>query len=114
MLFDADGGVRPDQLAEIGLRLPEGPYETLAGLVATELGRIPVDGDALDLGGWRLDVVDATGRRAARVLLHAPPPGPETDDGARAGGFPGDGADDGAGGGDRGGTSAAARRGRPA
>ncbi|MEU1159216.1 hypothetical protein ABZ369_40440, partial [Streptomyces sp. NPDC005918] len=23
-------------------------------------------------GGWRLDVVDAAGRRAARVLLHAP------------------------------------------
>ncbi|MHA4815387.1 hemolysin family protein [Streptomyces aculeolatus] len=85
MLFDADGGVRPDQLAEIGLRVPEGPYETLAGLVATELGRIPVDGDALDVGGWRLDVVDATGRRAARVLLHAPPPGAETDDDASGG-----------------------------
>ncbi|MGB8943686.1 MAG: transporter associated domain-containing protein, partial [Streptomyces sp.] len=50
----------------------DGPYETLAGLVATELGRIPAEGDRLEVGGWRLDVVDARGRRAARVLLHAP------------------------------------------
>lgn len=93
MLFDADGGVRPDQLAEIGLRVPEGPYETLAGLVATELGRIPVDGDVLDVGGWRLDVVDTTGRRAARVLLLAPPPGEAGDegDGGGAGGTDGNG-----------------------
>jgi Mg2+/Co2+ transporter CorC len=52
--------------------VPEGPYETLAGLVATELGRIPEPGDVLHIAGWRLDVVDASGRRAARVLLHAP------------------------------------------
>jgi CBS domain containing-hemolysin-like protein len=61
-----------DQLARLGLRAPEGPYETLAGLVATRLGRIPVTGDVLQVAGWRLNVVDATGHRAARVLLHAP------------------------------------------
>lgn len=56
----------------MGLRVPEGPYETLAGLVATELGRIPEIGDTVQVAGWRLDVVDASGHRAARVLLHAP------------------------------------------
>jgi CBS domain containing-hemolysin-like protein len=71
-LYSADGAARMDQLARVGLRPPEGPYETLAGLVATELGRIPAEGDSLRVGAWRLDVVDATGRRAARVLLHAP------------------------------------------
>ncbi|MFJ3334280.1 hemolysin family protein [Streptomyces sp. NPDC086766] len=71
-LYSADGSARVDQLARVGLRVPEGPYETLAGLVATELGRIPRTGDTLEVAGWRLDVVDATGRRAARVLLHAP------------------------------------------
>ena len=40
-LYSADGSVRIDQLARVGLRAPDGPYETLAGLVATELGRIP-------------------------------------------------------------------------
>ncbi|MFH8616261.1 hemolysin family protein [Streptomyces sp. NPDC017979] len=73
-LWSADGAARTDQLERVGLKVPEGPYETLAGLVATELGRIPVEGDRIDLQGWRLDVVDASGRRAARVLLHAPLP----------------------------------------
>ena len=71
-LFSADGAARVDHLARVGLRAPEGPYETLAGLVAAELGRIPDVGDTFEVAGWRLDVVDATGHRAARVLLHAP------------------------------------------
>ncbi|MFJ8111425.1 hemolysin family protein [Streptomyces sp. NPDC096132] len=71
-LYSADGAARTDQLARVGLHAPEGPYETLAGLVATELGRIPAVGDSVDIAGWRMDVVDASGRRAARVLLHAP------------------------------------------
>ncbi|MEV5946260.1 hemolysin family protein [Streptomyces sp. NPDC051993] len=79
-LYSADGAARDDQLATIGLRVPHGPYETLAGLIATELGRIPKVGDRVELGGWRMDVVDARGRRAARVLLHAPPDA-ESDEG---------------------------------
>ncbi|MER5211942.1 hemolysin family protein [Streptomyces sp. NPDC002838] len=71
-LYSADGSARTDQLARVGLRAPEGPYETLAGLVATELGRIPAVGDRIEVAGWRLDVVDASGHRAARLLLHAP------------------------------------------
>ncbi|MEU2889588.1 hemolysin family protein [Streptomyces albidoflavus] len=71
-LYSADGAARTDHLARIGLKVPEGPYETLAGLVATELGRIPAVGDHLTVRGWNLDVVDASGRRAARVLLHMP------------------------------------------
>ncbi|GGX68158.1 hemolysin family protein [Streptomyces fructofermentans] len=85
-LYSADGAARIDRLARIGLRVPDGPYETLAGLVATELGRIPAEGDTVEIGGWRLDVVDATGRRAARVLVHAPNP----EDGTSAGTGEGD------------------------
>ncbi|MEN2417277.1 hemolysin family protein [Streptomyces rimosus] len=72
--YEADGAVRTDQLEQIGLKLPEGPYETLAGLIATELGRIPAAGDSVEVAGWRMDVLDASGHRAARVLLHAPLP----------------------------------------
>ncbi|MEN8654262.1 hemolysin family protein [Streptomyces sp. 21So2-11] len=79
-LWSADGAARTDQLERVGLRVPEGPYETLAGLLANELGRIPVVGDHIELAGWQLNVVDATGRRAARVLLHAPLPGDSTKD----------------------------------
>jgi CBS domain containing-hemolysin-like protein len=71
-LYSADGAARTDQLARVGLRAPHGPYETLAGLLATELGRIPAAGDSVEVTGWRLDVLDASGRRAARVLMHAP------------------------------------------
>ncbi|ANH90448.1 hypothetical protein A8713_04195 [Streptomyces sp. SAT1] len=71
-LYSADGSARVDQLVRVGWRAPDGPYETLAGLVAAELGRIPETGDVLEVAGWRLEVTDASGRRAARVLLHAP------------------------------------------
>ncbi|CAM5529504.1 hypothetical protein SBADM41S_07583 [Streptomyces badius] len=37
-LWSADGAARTDQLRRIGLRVPEGPYETLAGLSAAALG----------------------------------------------------------------------------
>ncbi|KUJ49662.1 hypothetical protein ACZ90_67235 [Streptomyces albus subsp. albus] len=63
--------------------MPDGPYETLAGLIAAEIGRITTVDDSVELAGWRIDVVDASGRRAARALLHAPLPGSEdrTEDG---------------------------------
>ncbi|MCA6096163.1 hemolysin family protein [Streptomyces sp. SCA3-4] len=70
--YDADGAARTDHLEHIGLRAPDGPYETLAGLVAAALGRIPVEGDTVEVAGWRIEVTDAGGRRAARVLLTAP------------------------------------------
>lgn len=77
-LWSADGAARADQLAKIGLRVPEGPYETLAGFVAAELGRIPAEGDEIDVGGWRLEVADASGRRAARLTLHGALPGADS------------------------------------
>lgn len=79
-LYSADGAARTDHLARIGLKVPEGPFETLAGLVATELGRIPAVGDHLTVEGWNLDVVDASGRRAARVMLHMPAAGSAEED----------------------------------
>ncbi|WNI14199.1 hemolysin family protein [Actinacidiphila sp. ITFR-21] len=73
-VYDADGATRTeDQLGRIGLRVPEGPYETLAGLVAQRLGRIPREGDVVELGGWRIEVTEAVGRRAARARLVSPP-----------------------------------------
>ncbi|MBO1335692.1 hemolysin family protein [Streptomyces sp. VRA16 Mangrove soil] len=71
-VWEADGGVRIDQLAETGLTAPEGPYETVAGLVATRLARIPVRGDTLDLGGWELVVLDVDHHRADRIRITAP------------------------------------------
>ncbi|SEO28161.1 hemolysin family protein [Actinacidiphila rubida] len=82
-IFDADGATRTeDQLERIGLRVPDGPYETLAGLVAALLGRIPERGDRVEVGGWQIEVTEAQGRRAARARLVSPAPG---EGGGRAG-----------------------------
>jgi CBS domain containing-hemolysin-like protein len=67
--WDADGGCRIDTLVRIGLIAPEGPYETVAGLVADLLARIPEPGDTAELPGWRLCVVDVGHHRAERVRI---------------------------------------------
>ncbi|WP_329320384.1 hemolysin family protein [Streptomyces sp. NBC_01262] len=67
--WDADGSCRVDILARIGLAAPEGPYETVAGLVADLLGRIPVPGDVAQLPGWELRVREVSHHRAERVRL---------------------------------------------
>jgi CBS domain containing-hemolysin-like protein len=89
-MYDADGATRTDQLAAIGLRVRPGPYETLAGVVAERLGRIPVDGDAVEVAEWHIEVIEAAGHRAARLRLTAPPPG-APDDGGFGDGTVGDG-----------------------
>ncbi|MEU0809176.1 hemolysin family protein [Streptomyces sp. NPDC005970] len=71
-VWEADGGVRLDELAAIGLAAPDGPYETLAGLLATRLARIPAEGDTVHLDGWELTVLDVDHHRADRVTITAP------------------------------------------
>ncbi|WUD76473.1 hemolysin family protein [Streptomyces sp. NBC_00510] len=67
--WDADGGCRVDLLERIGLEAPEGPYETVAGLVADLLERIPEPGDTALLPGWELRVREVAHHRAERVRL---------------------------------------------
>ena len=44
------GLLRTDEVADAtGYRAPDGPYDTLGGLVMNELGRIPAAGDSVDL-----------------------------------------------------------------
>ena len=64
------GLLRDDEVAEAtGLRMPEGPYDTLGGLVMARLGRIPERGDVVELDGWTLKVTELDGRRVDRVLV---------------------------------------------
>ncbi|MFF2851217.1 hemolysin family protein [Streptomyces sp. NPDC058001] len=67
--WDVDGSCRVDTLLRIGLEAPEGPYETVAGLVADLLGRIPAPGDRAELPGWRLAVRQVGHYRAERVRI---------------------------------------------
>ena len=63
-----DGLLNLDDFAEETLiELPEGPYETVAGLIAAELGRIPMINDEVNVPGCRLTVVEMDGRRISRI-----------------------------------------------
>lgn len=64
------GLLRADEIADaVGFVMPEGDYETVAGLVLGRLGRIPDIGDEIDLDGWRLTVVRMDRRRIADLRL---------------------------------------------
>jgi CBS domain containing-hemolysin-like protein len=71
--------VRPDQLAEYGVDLPEGEYETLGGLIMDRLGRLPATGDIVEEKGWILRVTSTDGRRVREVEL-SPQPAPTDGD----------------------------------
>jgi CBS domain containing-hemolysin-like protein len=64
------GLLRADEVADaIGFAMPEGDYETVAGLVLERLGRIPDVGDEVELDGWRLIVTRMDRRRIADLRL---------------------------------------------
>jgi magnesium and cobalt exporter, CNNM family len=73
---EVDGLLNLDDFEEVtGLRLPEGPYETVAGYVLAELGRLPDAGDAVEVEGRTLTVLELDGRRIARLsVTRAPEP----------------------------------------
>lgn len=75
------GLLRDDQVAEVSdFVLPEGPYDTLGGLVMARLGRVPRRGDACEVDGWVLTVLEMDGRRVDRVQLTPPPAAPDHDE----------------------------------
>ena len=70
-----DGMLHREELdARIGFALPDGPYETLAGFVVHQLGRIPEVGDTVEFQGFVFTVTFRDGRRVSRVRVTAPPP----------------------------------------
>jgi putative hemolysin len=68
--LEVDGLLNLDDFEEAtGHRLPDGPYETVAGCVLARLGRLPRAGDAVEVDGVRLKVAKLDGRRVARVRV---------------------------------------------
>lgn len=51
------------------VELPEGPYETLAGLVMDQLGRIPIVGERVTVAGVELAVVRRDGLRVTELSV---------------------------------------------
>ena len=75
---EVDGLLNLDDFTEVtGLQLPDGPYETVAGYVLAELGRLPEVGDTIAVEGRTIEVIELDGRRISR--LRVGPPAPATD-----------------------------------
>lgn len=75
-----DGALLLDEFREIfpvGVLPGEerGGFETLAGFVMTQLGRVPRAADHFEWGGLRFEVVDMDGRRVDKVLVAPATPG---------------------------------------
>jgi magnesium and cobalt exporter, CNNM family len=43
-------------------------YQTVAGFLLSQFGRIPDVGDRIEVGGWRFEIVDLDGRRIDKLL----------------------------------------------
>ncbi len=54
---------------ELGIDIPEGPYDTIAGFVLSRLGRVPRQGEQLLLEGFRITVAEMKGPKIERLLL---------------------------------------------
>ena len=68
------GRLNPDEVLDAtGLRVPPGPYETLAGFVLQRLGRLPEPTAIVEHEGWRIEVVAVDGRRIATLRIVVPP-----------------------------------------
>ncbi|MDQ1714833.1 MAG: magnesium and cobalt exporter, family [Frankiaceae bacterium] len=67
---EVDGLLNLDDFAdETGIALPDGPYETAAGYMMAQVGRLPVVGDTVQVPGAVLTVTSLDGRRIARVRV---------------------------------------------
>lgn len=71
--FIVSAALHPDEVADAcEFRIPDGPYETLAGFVLMQLGHIPVPGELFDYDGWRVEVMAVDRLRITTVRLAAP------------------------------------------
>lgn len=64
------GLLRDDEVNDAtGFRMPEGDYETVAGLVLARLGRIPEVADEIRVDGWRITVMRMDRHRVAELRV---------------------------------------------
>jgi magnesium and cobalt exporter, CNNM family len=69
--YDIDGLCNlADFVTQTGVRLPDGPYETVAGWLMRALGRLPELGDSVEVSGLLVTVAEMDGRRVSRLRVH--------------------------------------------
>jgi CBS domain containing-hemolysin-like protein len=67
-VFTFSGGIDIDDVNQItGFLVPKDTSETLGGLIYSELGKVPVVGETVDVGGLHLVVEQVVGRRIRKI-----------------------------------------------
>lgn len=54
----------------LDIDIPEGPFETVNGLITYTLGRMPRKGESITVGNYRFQVLKVEKRRVLEVLIH--------------------------------------------
>lgn len=78
-----DGGTHLEDLEELlGVEIPEGPYETVGGMIFSRLGYVPEPGESVEANGLRFTVEGVADRRIQTVRVEevAAAPGGERED----------------------------------
>ena len=81
--FTVDGTTSIDEISNLtGVELPEGDYDTIAGLVTEQLGRIPKEDEhpSIQISGLTITVLAVEEQRLAKLLVVKDPPVEETDE----------------------------------
>jgi len=68
--FQLDGGFRIEEAnEELGLNLPSGDYETVAGFILNQLGRIPEQGENFKYQNLKFVITEMRGIKIAKVVV---------------------------------------------
>jgi putative hemolysin len=65
----------------LGAELPHGAWDTVGGLLLDQVGRVPDEGDSVEIPGFRLTALDVRGRRIGRVRIDRTTAAEPDDDG---------------------------------
>ncbi|HJS21882.1 MAG TPA: TerC family protein [Steroidobacteraceae bacterium] len=72
-LLSLDGAMAIHEAqARLGIELPLGQFNTLAGFILYLFDRVPKVGDHVQWQGWRFEVAELSGMRVSKVLVRRP------------------------------------------
>jgi putative hemolysin len=72
--FQVDGSMRVDEANEqLGLEIPAGDYETVAGFALSILGRLPEEGERVKHGDLHLVITEIRGSKIAKLTISKEP-----------------------------------------
>jgi CBS domain containing-hemolysin-like protein len=68
--FQLDGGFRIEEAnEELGLNLPSGDYETVAGFILSHLGRVPKQGEQFKYQDLKFVITEMRGMKIEKVIV---------------------------------------------